>query len=737
MRDWKRRPGFDPSALLTPLQGRIAGLWGALDEAASRSAALHTENRTLARALRQAEAAAVPTAPVARPDLTPRAVLFDLVRRPRPFLQALVAQAPGLTVELARALAARAAAVLRGRPAAPVAGLGAPSRDETWLVPTVVAGRPWRSPLVSILVRYDATLPTQEDDVFAWLATQTCHAAEVIVWSPGVGQAWEVQHPNAVWTARSWDELRGTLAGRYLITATPDLLTQPPTYLECNLLALESEGLCVTVNARGDAGPALARLACGHIAGGADIVARADCISAELALDLSGCVPADGAAVVGKVLVHTTARPPDDLPLADTPVVGAALDAVDTHLVARRRAADRGGPVPHLLRPVDAVLDLPPLPAAVPTVLVVFPFLALGGAERVALNWMRLLRQRVRFVVVTVEPHAAHLGTTADAFREITPFVYPAPDFLQHHLMFSLFAYLIRRFQPRTLYIANGSAWIYDALPTLKQHYPHMRTLNQVYDHQVGWIGRYDPTLVAALDGHIVSNERIAAAVRDHGAAPESVHFIVNGVDLSEHRPDRYTAAERGALRQRFGLAADRKVVAFFARLHQQKRPMDFVELAREFADDPSVVFFMVGDGPLGSVVSEQITRLGLTNLVRYPFHKPFSELLAVTDLLVLPSEYEGMPMVVVESLATGIPVVATDVGNNREVLERTGGGVVVHVGDVGAMRRAVRQLLAAPPDPGALRTAVEAAFQLAPMAEAYYRVFTGADAPAREGTDR
>jgi len=138
--------------------------------------------------------------------------------------------------------------------------------------------------------------------------------------------------------------------------------------------------------------------------------------------------------------------------------------------------------------------------------------------------------------------------------------------------------------------------------------------------------------------------------------------------------------------------------------------------------------------GPLGGVVGEQITRLGLTNLVRYPFHKPFSELLAVTDLLVLPSEYEGMPMVVVESLATGIPVVATDVGNNREVLERTGGGIIVHIGDVGGMRRAVRKLLAEPPDPAALRAAVERAFQLGPMAEAYYRAFTAADPLEAEG---
>ena len=226
--------------------------------------------------------------------------------------------------------------------------------------------------------------------------------------------------------------------------------------------------------------------------------------------------------------------------------------------------------------------------------------------------------------------------------------------------------------------------------------------------------------------------------MRERGAAAESVHFIVNGVDLEEHRAERYSADERRALRAHFGLAPDRRVVAFFARLHQQKRPMDFIELARQFAADPTVVFFMVGEGPLGGVVAEQIERLGLPNIVQHPFHKPFSELLAVTDLMVLPSEYEGMPMVILEALAMGVPVVATDVGNNRDVLERSGGGVVVPVGDVGALRRAVQQMLAEPPSPSALRAAMERHFQLGPMAEAYYRAFTGAETPdeVRGGDD-
>lgn len=730
VRDWQRHPRFDANVLLPPLHGTMTALWSALGEAAQRCAILRAESRAMGRALREAEVTAPASAAPAYVPATLADSLRDVARRPRAALDALRAHAPGIAAELGRAVLARAAAGVRRAPRGGSAASPAVAGPSVWLAPAVAGGRPWRAPLFSIVVRYDLTPAVEESAVQTWLFAQTCQSVEIVAWSPGVGQAWEVHHPHAVWAAQTWDDLRGTLLGRYLVAATPELLTQPPTYLECNALALETESLALTINVRADAQSALGRWADGYAPSGpVGVIARSGCVSDALGFDLTRCLPVAGATKIGKVIAQETAVADAARPVLDNAIDGARLATIGQHLIAERTTGAIAGAVSHTLRPADAVLDLPPIASELPTVLVVMPFLALGGAEKVALNWMRLLRHRLRLVVVTLEPHSAHLGTTADAFRAVTPYVYTAPDFLEHPLQFSLFAYLMRRFTPQALYIANGSSWIYDALPTIKQHFPAVRTLNQVYDHQVGWIGRYDPTLVAALDGHIVSNPQIAAAVRERGARPSTIHSIVNGVDLEEHDPAQYNRAARQALRARFRLPHDRRVVSFFARLHQQKRPMDFIELARQFADDPAVAFFMVGDGPLGEDVRQQAQRLGLRNLILRSFHRPFSELLAVTDLLVLPSEYEGMPMVIVEALAMGIPVVATDVGNNRDVLQRTAGGAVVDVGDVAAMRRAVQRLVAEPPDPAALRDAVAREFPLEAMADAYYRVFTGAAA--------
>jgi glycosyltransferase involved in cell wall biosynthesis len=161
--------------------------------------------------------------------------------------------------------------------------------------------------------------------------------------------------------------------------------------------------------------------------------------------------------------------------------------------------------------------------------------------------------------------------------------------------------------------------------------------------------------------------------------------------------------------------------------LHPQKRPMDVIELARRMRDDPSVVFLIIGDGPLSPVLDEQITKIGLTNVFRYGFYRPISDVLAVTDVLILPSEHEGMPLIVSEAQIMGKAVVVTDVGNNREVLELTGGGVVIpQIGDVSALMNGVRQMLQTPPDAAQVRQKFLAHYGLDVIAEKYKKVLLG-----------
>lgn len=615
-------------------------------------------------------------------------------------------------------------------------------------------------PAISIIVIKDAagTSPATFE-LSGWLHKQTLRqAAQIVVWDKVIGEASLVDNSGVDWKAGNVATLLQGMNTPYICLASADLLDQDATYLETNLCTLQSEALAFTVNLRGPSPWAIRRLEQGWLPGDRSRpllrqVVRKECVvddpddgsinlnihswldNRQVALEVSQKMGCEGA-LAGRIIVLTSSMVDleGDLPFEKPRQISCTL--LGRHLIAAPVSGDRdpslhssgkgqfeiGNPSrAHLLLPLDQVVPAVPEPCDLPTVFLVMPFLAVGGAEKIALKIIQNLTGQIRFVVLSFDELDAKLGTMADDFRRATPYVYALPDFAHSLLNTSVLDYLITRFDPCTIYIHNGVSWIYDFLGGIKSRHPHIRLVNQVYDHSVGWINRYDPALVLYLDAHIGSNPRICQAYRDKGVRQEQVYYIENGSDAKELDPAEYVQGKLSNLRFKFDIPPQARVVTFAARLHSQKRPLDFVELARRFSSNPQVVFLMAGDGPLAARVDEQLQKIGLRNIRRLPFYQPISDLLAVTDVLVLPSEFEGMPMIVLEAQTMGKPVVVTDVGNNRDIVERTQGGVVLaQIGDVSALMSAVRQMLDHPPDPVELRRNTLALFDWKIVAQRY-----------------
>jgi processive 1,2-diacylglycerol beta-glucosyltransferase len=655
-------------------------------------------------------------------------------------------------------------APVQAPPQAPQAAVQLPQQLPAVVFNGTLPGRAGcRLPAVRIIViegeNSPASDPPDIDSLLRWLRGQTLPgAAQVVVWDKTAGQARLLDNPAASWKAADVAALLDDQAGRarpgqpaYICLASPDLLSQPATYLETNLCALQAEALAFTVNLQGAPPWAIQRAEAGWLPGNHSLpllrqVVRRECVGQNFSLDLRPWLErrdellppgrqemGSEFTVAGRIITVTTglADTQHGLPFERKSV--QAFTLLDRHFVSGIPAVPKShfesesSPFAQVLLPLDQVMPHAPELCDLPTVFLVMPFLAVGGAEKIALKVIQNLAGQVRFVVLAFDELDAQLGTMADAFRQATPYVYILPDFTHNRLNASLLDYLIARFDPCTIYIANGTPWIYDALGEIKRRYPHLRLVNQVYDHQVGWINRYDPALVLYLDAHIGSNPRICQAYHEKGARLDQVHFIENGSDSQELDPGKYDDEQVLQLKARLGLPAQAGVVTFASRLHPQKRPLDFIELARRFSSDPGVAFLMAGDGSLAAQVDEQIHKIGLHNIRRIPFYQPVSDLLAVTDVLVLPSEYEGMSMIVLEAQTMGRPVVVTDVGNNREIIERTAGGVVLsQIGDVSALMHAVRQMLDHPPDRAALRRNTLAHFDWKVVAQKYRAVLSG-----------
>ncbi len=189
-------------------------------------------------------------------------------------------------------------------------------------------------------------------------------------------------------------------------------------------------------------------------------------------------------------------------------------------------------------------------------------------------------------------------------------------------------------------------------------------------------------TLSWTSDAVVAVSEAIARRLTAAGLRGTRLSVIRNAVPVS-------TAPDRSAARRSADVPADAFVVLCAARMVEQKR---HDVLLRAWDQMPSdALLLLAGDGPLRSGLEDSAAHLG--DRVRFlGARDDMDALLAAADVTVLTSDWEGLPMVVLESMAAGTPMVATDVDGVREALG-DGAGVLVPPGDPGAVARALRGL--------------------------------------------
>jgi glycosyltransferase involved in cell wall biosynthesis len=183
-----------------------------------------------------------------------------------------------------------------------------------------------------------------------------------------------------------------------------------------------------------------------------------------------------------------------------------------------------------------------------------------------------------------------------------------------------------------------------------------------------GWVDRF-----------VCVSRSVADFSTTHGGLPpQKLVVIANGIDL-----DRYPAQQPVDLTS-LGIRPGRRVVTFVGRLEPQKGSEWLIETAPALLaalDDCDLL--LVGEGPLRHRLEAACATAGLSGRVHFAgWRADVPEILAATDLLVLPSVWEGMPNVVLEAMASRRPVVASDVEGVRELLGPAASQQTVPYGD-------------------------------------------------------
>ncbi|HEY0312585.1 MAG TPA: glycosyltransferase [Allosphingosinicella sp.] len=204
----------------------------------------------------------------------------------------------------------------------------------------------------------------------------------------------------------------------------------------------------------------------------------------------------------------------------------------------------------------------------------------------------------------------------------------------------------------------------------------------------------------AAADGLLAVSEALKRDMAALGMPAEKIAVHYTGIDLNRFRP-----IDKEAAKARLGISGP-LLVSVGALVPVKGQALAIAALAQ--LPDASLV--LVGDGPERARLEAAARAMGVAARVRFARAVPHGELpalLAAADIMVLPSEREGLANAWLEALACGVPLVIPDVGGAREVLDRPEAGRIV-AREPAAIAAAVRDILDHPPEAAAVRSAAE-----------------------------
>jgi glycosyltransferase involved in cell wall biosynthesis len=176
------------------------------------------------------------------------------------------------------------------------------------------------------------------------------------------------------------------------------------------------------------------------------------------------------------------------------------------------------------------------------------------------------------------------------------------------------------------------------------------------------------------------------------GPIEDKITVICNGVDIKRYQKP----VDKAAVRQKLGLSQQSRLIAVVGTFKRQKGHRYLIEAAPPLAAAfPDLHIILIGDGDLRAELEAQTRSLGLEQRIHFLGNRyDVPDLLGASEYFVLPSLWEGLPMALIEAMASGLPIVASDVSGTAQVMIHGETGLIVPPGDTQKLQAAIYDLL-------------------------------------------
>jgi glycosyltransferase involved in cell wall biosynthesis len=360
----------------------------------------------------------------------------------------------------------------------------------------------------------------------------------------------------------------------------------------------------------------------------------------------------------------------------------------------------------------------------------------MGGQERVALDlaaWQRKRGHRVIAVSLAPEPE----GPLAELFRgaDVRAETMPKYSGVDASLPVRL-ASLLGGENVEVVHTHNPHAMIYGAPAASLARAKSVHTKHGMNPDATRrlWLRRTAATLV---DAYVAVTPALAKVAAERAECdPTRIHVVSNGIDVTRFAP---SAEARARVRQELGIPGDSWLVGTVGRLAPEKDQALLIRAMAPLLDERRQLV-LVGDGPEREAlerVRSETWRAEYVHLIGA--RGDVAPYLAAMDAFVLSSRTEGLPLGLLEAMATGVPVISTAVGGIPDLIRSGENGILVPAGDEKALLREL-VTLAGQPTAGLVlgqagRETVLARYSLSQMAERYEALYEQVLTPARKAS--
>ncbi|OQK16052.1 hypothetical protein AU255_13135 [Methyloprofundus sedimenti] len=331
---------------------------------------------------------------------------------------------------------------------------------------------------------------------------------------------------------------------------------------------------------------------------------------------------------------------------------------------------------PYFKRPeLDLNTKIVPVQNRIP-VLIATHWLELGGVEKFAIDLIKALPKDQYAVYVTTDNLSFNAWSSEIA--DHVEAVFHLPSFLTPKLMAIFYEYLIRSRQIRLMHI-HHAAQAYDALYHIRRFHPTLKVLDSLHiielpPHEGGYVESSAQCFESFINHHHVISQYLKNFLTQRWrVTDDKISVTYLNVDSDYFNP---SIVENGLIRKSLHIPDNACLVGFIGRFSQQKQPLEFIKAAQliqkkwqESSQTVPLVFLMTGSGILEAEIKCAIKKAAGTMILLHSQVQDARPVYQDCDVLMMPSENEGIALVSYEAMAMQTPIFFTDVAAQNELM--------------------------------------------------------------------